>query len=481
MADPTKRTGTIEPYRDASGKQRYRGRIRLGDGARRSIDVDERYCYSEERAREYVAAAQEREDRTGQLLADKVKRAAAKVTASAEPTSSKGETCDAWFGRYQSYQRECGQTDPTKGTRWDKWISKRIGHKAPDAVTRSEIEDIRDDLDAAIAAWMRDGKGEGRISGKTAMNVWSALTSSFRAMTSCKRRDLRVLADRPNPCVGVEPPGDRNSRKARRKTFLFPKEAAAVLACEALALEWRELHAIAGYTYLRPGELRVLTWEDVSLDDGLINVTKAWDYNEEEIKPPKTRNGVRRVPIEPALMPLLRRMRKGRKSTDLVVPVLSSFGEDHLAELFREHLTLAGVTRADLHRSTATHVQANFRSWRDSGLTWLAMAGLGVDKIMRRAGHDMVQTTMGYVKLAEDLTGDLGTPFAPLPASLVDGEATAEATQGTQPKPVTPWNETEIVEREKGFEPSTSTLARWHSTTELLPQLTPRRRHETHS
>src|SRR5438270_184043 len=27
-----------------------------------------------------------------------------------------------------------------------------------------------------------------------------------------------------------------------------------------------------------------------------------------------------------------------------------------------------------------------------------------------------------------------------------------------------------IVEREKGFEPSTSTLARWHSTTELLPQ-----------
>lgn len=28
-----------------------------------------------------------------------------------------------------------------------------------------------------------------------------------------------------------------------------------------------------------------------------------------------------------------------------------------------------------------------------------------------------------------------------------------------------------FLEREKGFEPSTSTLARWHSTTELLPQL----------
>ena len=41
--------------------------------------------------------------------------------------------------------------------------------------------------------------------------------------------------------------------------------------------------------------------------------------------------------------------------------------------------------------------------------------GVAVDKVMRRAGHDMVQTTMGYVKQAEYLTGDLGVPFGPLP------------------------------------------------------------------
>ena len=34
-----------------------------------------------------------------------------------------------------------------------------------------------------------------------------------------------------------------------------------------------------------------------------------------------------------------------------------------------------------------------------------------------------------------------------------------------------PANFMHFREREKGFEPSTSTLARWHSTTELLPQL----------
>ena len=63
-------------------------------------------------------------------------------------------------------------------------------------------------------------------------------------------------------------------------------------------------------------------------------------------------------------------------------------------------------------------MQANFRSFRDSGITWLAMTGLGVDKIMRRAGHDTYDTTMGYVKLAEDLSGNLGGPLGPLPESL---------------------------------------------------------------
>lgn len=309
----------------------------------------------------------------------------------------------------------------TKASRWNKWIAPRIGTKPLSSVTRDDVEDLRDALDEAVRAWSTVGKGGERISGKTAMNVWSVLTSSFRAATSCKSRELRVLVGQANPCIGVEPPGDKDSRRARRKPFVYPKECAALVACEAeaLPLEWRELHAIAAYTYLRPGVLRVLTWGDVDLAAGLINVTKAWDYNAEEIKSPKTRNGVRRVPIEVSLAPLLKRMREGKATTALVVPVLSTFGEDHLAELFRSHLLTAGVDRAELHASTKTHVQAVFRSWRDSGLTWLAMTGLGVDKIMRRAGHDMVQTTVGYVKLAEDLTGDLGVPFGPLPPSLV--------------------------------------------------------------
>jgi hypothetical protein len=140
------------------------------------------------------------------------------------------------------------------------------------------------------------------------------------------------------------------------------------------------------------------------------------------------------------LVPLLARLVKGKQRTDLVVPALSDFGEDHLAQLFRKHLAAAKVARVELHKSTRTRVQSNFRSCRDSGITWLSMQGIDVAKIQRRAGHDTIHTTMGYVNIAEDIGGKLGTPFAPLPASLVNGSAIVELSDESSsgvPDPVT--------------------------------------------
>jgi hypothetical protein len=39
--------------------------------------------------------------------------------------------------------------------------------------------------------------------------------------------------------------------------------------------------------------------------------------------------------------------------------------------------------------------------------------------MQRRAGHEDLSTTLGYVKMAEDLAGKVGTPFPPLPRDLV--------------------------------------------------------------
>ena len=148
---------------------------------------------------------------------------------------------------------------------------------------------------------------------------------------------------------------------------------------------------------------------------------EAWDERSGEIKAPKTRSGIRDVPIAPALVPLLERMKKGVESSALVVPIVAGTPESKRAPRFVASLRAAGITRPRLFENTATTMAANFRSLRDSGITWLALAGVDLVKIQRRAGHDEISTTLEYVKQAEDLTGAIGEPFGPLPSTLIEG------------------------------------------------------------
>lgn len=86
-------------------------------------------------------------------------------------------------------------------------------------------------------------------------------------------------------------------------------------------------------------------------------------------------------------------MRNAAQPTDMVVPILSRIPEDAVAEHTRRHLRMTGITRTPLFTDTATTVQVNLRSWRDSGITWLAMSRTPMQSIMNRAGHEAIQTT----------------------------------------------------------------------------------------
>ena len=52
------------------------------------------------------------------------------------------------------------------------------------------------------------------------------------------------------------------------------------------------------YTYLRPNELAELRAGDVDLTAGTIHITRAREWVTGVVKAPKTRCGIRRVPIE---------------------------------------------------------------------------------------------------------------------------------------------------------------------------------------
>lgn len=407
------RKGAVETFRRADGTIYYRARIRLGDGSRDRVDIPDKYASSEQRRALYAAAVQEREDERGELLAKKRARDAEKAK---QRDPQRGETCTLYRERLDAHRKELGIRggDDDAGT-WRKWIAKPLGALPIAKVTSDDVERFRDMLDAQIALHTKTAGAEG-ISAKRAINVWSVLTTTFKAAVQSKRRDLRVRTD--NPCNGVLPP---ESGEAKRKTFVYPAELQAVLGCLRVPLEWREAFAVGAFLYLRPGELHALTWGDVDTAAGVVHITKAYDERTKAIKPPKTANGVRDVPIPATLVALLERMKKGQGAADLVVPIVAGTSESKRAPRFVTALRAAGVTRPRLFENTATTMGVNFRSLRDSGITWLALAGVDVVRMQRRAGHDSVTTTMDYVKQAEDLGGHVGEPFGPLPAALVEG------------------------------------------------------------
>lgn len=396
-------TGSVEER----GGRLY-GRLRLADGTR-SPRFELPASLTREAATGYVGAMQAEESRTGAVLR-------AKLEAERDAAVRRGEghtleTVDAWHVRFTDSR---GTAEDRKNAgKWRKWISPVIGAMAMADVSREDIERVRDRLDEAQRAYREFGRGEGRLMPKTCANIWSLVTTAFKQAAASKDRTLRVRDT--DPCTGVLPP---DKGQSRLKAWLYPRELAALLACEAVPEQWRALYAVAGYTYLRPGELAELRVSDLDLESGLLSVTRAWEWDEKAVGPPKSRNGVRRVPFEPTLLPVLEALCAGKSAAELLFPWFRAVGENKAAGIFRVHLAAADVTASRLLEDSAARMPVGFRSLRDSGITWLALAGVPIQHMQRRAGHDDMNTTMGYVKEAEDLSRGARRAFRPNPGPL---------------------------------------------------------------
>jgi integrase len=153
---------------------------------------------------------------------------------------------------------------------WRLRVEPELGHRRLTDVTRTELQDLVDQLVA-------NGLNPSTIG--VTMNL---LRGIYRRALS--RGEVAV-----NPTAGLEMPRVRGGRDR----IASPEECAKLLA--ALPRGDRALWATAMYGGLRRGELMALRIEDVDLGAGLIHVRRGWDYKEGEIA---TKSGKeRRVPI----------------------------------------------------------------------------------------------------------------------------------------------------------------------------------------
>ena len=101
----------------------------------------------------------------------------------------------------------------------------------------------------------------------------------------------------------------------------------------------------------------------------------------------------------------------------------------------------------------------DFRSLRDSGITWRFLKGERGEVIQREAGHEEITTTLGYAKEVQDRQGRYGDPFPALPDDLT-GPSPPGSPRGPVTSPVT--SKPNLLETcvelvgEAGFEPAIS-------------------------
>jgi integrase len=175
-----------------------------------------------------------------------------------------------------------------------KRIDAEIGGRRLDSIRRP-------DLQAMVDRWAAAG-----VKPATIRNSLDPLRTIYRR--ALLREQVAV-----NPTVGLDVPRVNNMRER----FATREEAAALIA--ALPEGERALWATAFYGGLRRGELRAMPWTHIDLAAGLIHVRRSWDDVEGDSEP-KTKAAIRRVPITPPLLALLKAHQRatGRSGDDLV-------------------------------------------------------------------------------------------------------------------------------------------------------------------
>ncbi len=142
------------------------------------------------------------------------------------------------------------------------------------------------------------------------------------------------------------------------------------------------------------------------------------DRHRRKIKSTKNKQA-RRFSVEPEILPLLLARCNEAEAVGAKTLIPKMPPVEKLSTMFRNHLKLVGVSRAELFINDKTRKHITFHDLRATGLTWMAVRGDDPLKIKHRAGHISFSTTEGYIREAEQVRDGFGEVFPALPASLV--------------------------------------------------------------
>lgn len=216
---------------------------------------------------------------------------------------------------------------------------------------------------------------------------------------------LRLIAANPLPRGFLPKQGS-----TRAKSYLFPDEERALLACTDVPLEHRMLYGFLAREGMRKSEALRLTWEDLNLERGMVRLDvnktdepRAWAL----------------APDVAAALQIWRAMRpRSKRVFDLPQPA-------RLALTFRKHLRSANVHRGELFEKSKTRLPIRLHDLRATFVTVHLAHGKSETWIADRTGHKSSQMINTYRRQARTW-GELGVDaLAPLDTGIPELVAAA--------------------------------------------------------
>jgi integrase len=235
------------------------------------------------------------------------------------------------------------------------------------------------------------------------------ITSPLRACLATARREGVI---RSNPCDGVplptRPKIERAGEPAQRAKALTRDQLGMFL--RVVPKKWRLLFRLLAATGLRWSELAALSWGDLRLDGSELSLRVRRAYVKGTFKPPKSRHGVRSIPLDSELARELRAYKRSAEfnaADDLVF--CSRTGSPLRQENVRRRVMAVAAGEAGVP-------WIGFHTFRHTCASLLFASGRNVKQVQQWLGHHSPGFTLDtYVHLMDDGVGgalDLGQELA---------------------------------------------------------------------
>ncbi len=267
-------------------------------------------------------------------------------------------------------------------SRLDKHLLPRFGAERLDRITVAAIEKLRDDLRADDYA-PRTVNTIVRIAGAV---FRAAIRRGEATVNPVERVERTFMAARE---MTAEDNGGGDDDAVNPDSILNPDEVRAMLNATSAGL-YRALFTAASLTGARSGELFALRWGDVEMPKNgpayiYVRRTVSWARaGGEEIRPryfpPKTKAGLRKIPVADELAAALRawKLQCPPTADDLVFPAAD--GRPIRRSNALRYGLWSALRRAGLRR-------VNMHSLRHSFASALIMGGAAVTEVQALLGH----------------------------------------------------------------------------------------------